>query len=180
LSAPTKIRTHETHKEFEKSAAHEGDLLRGWTKLDVIDLAPISEWARRDDEGVVQRVTHELCHAAIEQRFGSAERARAAHVPRLFSEGACTIIAGQMRDYYDEHYLSPARMENMAEAHDEWDLRVPSHAYERAYAAMLRVDEKLGPLGFARIVDTAASDGEPGCIERALHEAGVDIDSTQP
>jgi hypothetical protein len=170
LRAAMRIHTHATREEFERAAQHGGDGLRAWTSFDVVDFAPLADWTNSDDDAVIARLTHELCHAAVEQRFGTRERAHAARIPRFFTEGACTLVAGQERVDVGDATIPDD---------DAFDAN-PAAAYARAYRTLLPLQARLGKRIFARILDDAAADGKPGCMLRALHAAGVDTTIASP
>jgi hypothetical protein len=148
-------------------ASPEAQQLRAWTVFDAVHLAPLATWRDSTDDAVLARLTHELCHAGVEQRFGSAERARAARIPRFFEEGACSVVAAQ----------GPARLSldevRARAAHDTPPLdpdsftRDPQLAYAAAHHLMHALVEH-DPHAFRRILDRAVDDGAAGCVERAI------------
>lgn len=139
--------------------------LRAWTTWTTVHLLHPRLWGDDSDQTRTERITHELCHAALLHRFHDEQAARAARVPRFFTEGACSVIAAQRR-------LPLADV--LARAHDGLPLTVdafeqdPDMAYGAAHALAALLVEQHGPLVFATVMTTAAKDGTAGCVERAL------------
>lgn len=137
---------------------------RAWTTWSTVHLMPLSTWAKHDDEGVRQRVTHELCHVALYQRFGSEQQAKAARIPRFFEEGLCSVVAQQERpDLVTIAYVAPPMPFEMTHF-----LADPEVAYAAAHHAIAFLDRKLEPAWLDDVLDKASKDGTAGCVERAL------------
>jgi hypothetical protein len=80
---------------FVRATGQTTPSLRAWTAWDTVHLLPLQTWQRNDDDVVVGRLAHELCHAAVAQRRQSVADARAHHAPRFVVEGVCSVIAEQ-------------------------------------------------------------------------------------
>lgn len=169
LRRVTRVVVHTDEAGFFQATGQDDPGLRAWTTFDTIHLMPLQLWAQSDRAAVVERLAHELCHAAIYQRFGTEKRARAAELPRFFEEGTCSVVAGQdARRMPKEHVVALAPPMPFDVAVFRGD---PEIAYAAAHHAMALLDETRGPGFLASIVDQAATDGGPGSIERALEKA---------
>jgi hypothetical protein len=173
LSETTRIVVHASPFEFARATGKTDAELRAWTTFRTVHLMPLDLWHDSTPEAVVERVAHELCHAAIYQRFGSEERARKAAIPRFFEEGTCSVVAGQeARRMPRDHVVALAPPQPL---HREIFHGDPELAYAAAHHVMALLDERHGPSFLARIVEEAAADGAAGSIERAILRAtGLD------
>jgi hypothetical protein len=146
---PTLIDEAPTRAAFEERTGVSDPIVKAWTTFDVVTLAPLATWADRSRPAIVARLTHELCHAAIEQRFETLERARAARIPRFFEEGVCSVVAAQDEARAPLETLRGTPMSDALAAQAFRD--DPARAYAAAHHLM-----------------AAARAGAPGCVERAL------------
>ena len=168
LGETTEIRLHADRRSFSRATRKRAAWLRAWTGFDVVHLLPPTVW--RDDSAAarLERLVHELCHAAFFQRFGDEERARRARLPFWFLEGSASAIAGQ----------APRRMPLalvVERAGDDDPLRdrgwlaCDHHvAYGAAHHAVSFLVARHDEGVIARMLEQAVSDGQPGCAERAL------------
>jgi hypothetical protein len=163
---PVLIQVARSRAQFEEETGQTDPLLRAWTEIDVVTFAPLETWSDRSPRAVAARVAHELCHAAIAQRFGSRERVRAAHLPRFFEEGACSVAADQAELRLPLQEVRARATEDVLSA--DAFRRDPALSYAAAHHLMAAVRAAHGDDVFASIVDAAAEDGAPGCVERAL------------
>jgi hypothetical protein len=67
--------------------------LRAWSRWQQIDLLATDTWSEASDVDVERRLTHELCHLASWHRAANSTVART--LPRLVSEGVCSVVADQ-------------------------------------------------------------------------------------
>jgi hypothetical protein len=120
-------------------------------------------------------LTHELCHAALEQAFGAPIHPR---VPRWFGEGVCTVLAGQGDDRMALADVVTAGRD--AEVLDDAafagaDLQ---RGYGASYALMRAVDEQLGTDAFALMLARAVASASSEPFARAFTDVvGIDRDS---
>ena len=73
--------------------------LRAWSTWRDVHLLTTDTWRAADNDEVRRRLTHELCHLAVWHRAGSAAVARS--LPRLLTEGVCSVVADQGRERLD-------------------------------------------------------------------------------
>lgn len=161
----TSIAIHQTTASFVAATGAEQPALRAWTSWGAVHLLHPRLWGDDSDVVRTQRLTHELCHAALLHAFTDEQTAIAARVPRFFTEGACSIVAGQERLSTADVIAGAAGALPLTA---DWFVRDPDVAYgaARALAAMLERDH--GPRVFAAVMESAARDGRAGCVERAL------------
>ncbi len=181
LARHTRVEVHPTLEGFIAVTGQDVPELRAWTTYDVVHLAPLQAWRHHDDAHVVTRLTHELCHAALYQAFGSAARARDARIPVAFAEGACSVVAGQGGERAPlEVVLRHAPANALDRAFFSID---PAIAYAAAHHAMAWVQARApsSPSLFADIIRRAAKAGGPGCVARAFAAAtGIDLAGLWP
>lgn len=161
----TRIRVAPSMQAFHAITGTRDPLLRAWTAYDVIHLAPLGSWTDASDLQLERRLTHEFCHAALHQRFGTPRQAQAARIPRFFEEGVCSVLAdqGSARLALDE-ICSSADPPLTARDFDSDATR----AYAAAHHVMARIRDEAGADVFIRVLNVAVADGAPGCVERAL------------
>lgn len=161
----TSIAVHETTASFVAATGQEQAALRAWTTWGTVHLLHPRLWGDDGDAVRTQRLTHELCHAALLHSFADEPTAIAARVPRFFTEGACSVVAGQAR-------VSPveviARAAGALPLTVDWFARDPDAAYGAAHALATLLERDYGPRAFATVMEAAARDGRAGCVERAL------------
>lgn len=164
LRGAPRIIVHGDGRSFREASGQIDPALRAWSTWSTVHLMPLSTWTRHDAEGVLQRITHELCHIAIYQRFGTEARARAVRIPRFFDEGTCSIVAGQIRpDLMTIAFVAPP---NPLEP--GLFIADPEIAYAAAHHAIAFLDGTLAPGWLDEVLARAAADGAPGAVERAL------------
>lgn len=167
------IVVHDDIDAFRADTGQSEPALRAWTTFHRMHLLHPRHWGDDSETTRTQRITHELCHAALLHHFADEAAARAARVPRFFTEGVCTVVAGQER-------LPLAEI--VARAPDELPLTIdaferdPEVAYAASTALARLLVEEHGPLVFTRVLSAAAREGGPGCVERALLEVSGDRD----
>jgi hypothetical protein len=174
LRVDTTVIVHADDASFRAATGQREPDLRAWTTFRTVELAPLSSWSDASPTGVRERLTHELCHAALYQRFRDDDGARAARIPRFFEEGACSVVADQgARRIRLEDTVALAPPMPLTVDVFEGD---PQLAYSASHHLMALVAEKHGDHVFARILDEAVKDGAPGCVERALEKVtGADV-----
>lgn len=91
LQAAPDVVVHESVDSFVDATGQTVDTLRAWSTPAAVHLLTLASWRRIDDDAVVRRLTHELCHVALFQRLGEGAR----RVPRSLGEGLCSVVAGQ-------------------------------------------------------------------------------------
>ncbi len=140
-------------------------LTRAYTVFDTIWLAPLDAWADGSAPSQVARLSHELCHAAIEQAFGTQDRAARARIPRFFEEGACSVVARQQPARLP---FSDRRLRSRQAPIDSRTFDAdPDVAYAAAHHLMAFVVEG-SPDALGEILRRASGDAQPGCVERAF------------
>ncbi len=92
---PLHVVVHDDVAGFVRATGQTTASLRAWTTWDTVHLLPRDTWSRDDDDAVVARLAHELCHAALAQRRADVDDARAHRAPRFVTEGACSVVAQQ-------------------------------------------------------------------------------------
>lgn len=174
LRQSTRVVVHPDPMSFFRATGQHDPGLRAWTTFETVHLMPLDVWAQADHAAVVERLAHELCHAALYQSFGSEARARAAAIPRFFEEGTCSVIAEQgprRMSKEDVVALAPPMPFDIAVFRGD-----PDVAYAASHHALALLDETRGRFFLVGIVADAAREGGPGCVERALARAvGTDV-----
>lgn len=159
LAHPPRIVMHADADAFATATGQLDPSLRAWSTWDTVHLMPLSTWARHDEAALQQRMTHELCHIALYQRFGSEQRARAAKIPRFLQEGVCSVVAGQQRPDLRTTASLASPLAARAFVTD------PELAYAAAHHAMAFLDRRLGPAWLQQVLARAVLDGD---VARAL------------
>lgn len=167
------IVVHDEVEAFRAATGQNEPALRAWTTFERMHLLHPRHWGDDSEATRTQRITHELCHAALLHHFADEAAARAARIPRFFTEGACSVVADQERLPPDEVVTRatgelPLTIDAFA--------RDPEGAYAASTAVARLLVEEHGPLVFTRILSAAAQDGAAGCVERALLKRSGDRD----
>ncbi len=89
---------HDDVAGFVRATGRTTPSLRAWTTWQTVHLMPRATWQRGDEEAVVARLAHELCHAALVQRRDDFADALAHRGPRFVGEGVCSVVAEQGRE----------------------------------------------------------------------------------
>lgn len=156
---------HEEPGEF-RTATGQGELaLRAWTTFERVHLLHPRHWGDDSPATRTARLTHELCHAALLHHFVDMDAAVAARIPRFFTEGACSVVAGQERLAL---VLVIAASRGALPLTIDAFARDPELAYGASHALALELERAHGPRVFATVMEAAATDGAAGCVERAL------------
>jgi hypothetical protein len=159
-----RIVVHANAASFVEATGQSDGATRAWTTWRTVHLMPLETWSKHDDDGVRERIAHELCHVALYQRFGTEERAKAASIPRFFEEGLCSVTAQQERpDLVTIAYVAPPMPFDVGMFRAD-----PELAYAAAHHAIAFLDRKLEPMWLDDVLDKASKDGTAGCVERAL------------
>ena len=124
----SELRLHTTVRSFVLDTGQSAPWLRAWTTFTTVHLLTPDYWRDHSLEAKQERLTHELCHLAIYQRFPSNEAAREANIPNWFLEGSCSALAGQGKRRVPFDVLR-ARLRGAD------PLRAPPHSHHLAYAA---------------------------------------------
>lgn len=161
----TRIVVHDTTASFVAATGHDEPALRAWTTWSTVHLLHPRRWNEDSDVARAQRITHELCHAALLHAFADERSAIAARVPRFFTEGACSVIAMQRRLPLTDVITGA---QGALPLTIEWFTDDPDVAYGASHALALWLVRQHGPGVFAQVVAVAAQDGRAGCVERAL------------
>jgi hypothetical protein len=159
LTKPVQVIVHQSIEDFRAATGKNDPRYRAWTKFDVVHLyGPVSD----------DRLTHELCHAAIHQAFGSVDRATRAQIPRFFEEGVCAIVGAQQATRMKRTELITLNPEMPLDV-KTYDSD-PEVAYAAALHTMQLVIDQHGREAIGEILRKAALDGSPGCVEKAMKE----------
>ncbi len=161
----TRLVVHDTTASFVAATGHDEPALRAWTTWSAVHLMHPRRWGDDSEATRTERITHELCHAAVLHAFADQAAAVAARVPRFFAEGACSVVAGQARLPLGAVVARAAGALPLTVA---WFTDDPDVAYGASHALAALVVRDHGTGAFARILEDAARDGRPGCVERAL------------
>lgn len=156
---------HEEPGEFRAATGQTEPALRAWTTFDRVHLVHPRHWGDDSPATRTARLTHELCHAALLHHFVDMDAAVAARIPRFFTEGACSVVAGQERLPLA---LVLAASNGALPLTIETFTRDPELAYGAAHALALELERAHGSRVFASVMEAAARDGAAGCVERAL------------
>jgi hypothetical protein len=169
LRTPTLIEVHDSETSFAEASGRSEPWLRAYTRFDRIDVLrrPRREEVERE---TVQLFAHELCHAALVQRFDGAAQVRAARFPPWFAEGTCSVIAEQQAMRMP---LALVRARAPADPLAPEQIVDDHHvAYAAAHFAMAFAFERFGKQLAVRVVDRAK---RGGTIEAAFTaETGLD------
>lgn len=95
---PIDVVVHPDVRAFVRATGQTTPTLRAWTTWSTVHLLPRATWRSADDDAVVARLAHELCHAALAQRRATVDDAAAHRAPRFVTEGICSVVAGQARE----------------------------------------------------------------------------------
>lgn len=168
LFQTTEVRLYENLAAFREGSGRRASWLRAWTEFQRVHVSPPRAWRHRSARALLERLTHELCHAAVFQSFGSEKAALFARIPWWFSEGTASVVADQgARRAPLDVVLAWAGEESPLErtrfSHGEEAL-----AYSAAHHAMALVKRRHGPQVFGEVLRLARRDGAPGCVERSL------------
>ncbi len=90
---PVVVEIHSDPSTFIRATGQTVPTLRAWSTWHRVDLLTTDTWARATDLDVEQRLTHELCHLGSWHRASNEAQARL--LPRLVSEGVCSVVADQ-------------------------------------------------------------------------------------
>ncbi len=141
---------HESVSSFVRSTGQTTSSLRAWSTWDTIHLLNLATWAHADDDAVVARLAHELCHLALFQRFPDAETARLHPIPRFVAEGVCSVVADQGAERLSlEH--TRARVDEDVDFESN-----PALSYAYAHHVFAQVLMCRGLPAMLRVVDQAA------------------------
>ncbi|MCC7071056.1 MAG: hypothetical protein IT383_07030 [Deltaproteobacteria bacterium] len=160
----TTVVVHDTTASFVAATGHDEPALRAWTTWSTVHLLHPRLWGDDSDAVRTKRLTHELCHAALLHAFADEQAARTAELPRFFTEGACSVVAGQARVSLDKVL---ARADDDLPLTIDWFVKDPDVAYGAAHALATALVHEHGPGVFAQVMASAARDGRAGCVERA-------------
>ena len=90
------ITIHGSVHSFIQNTGQIVPTLRAWSSWRDVHLLTTDTWRAQDDDDIKRRLTHELCHLGLQHRIG-----RARGLPRLLSEGVCSVVADQGADRLD-------------------------------------------------------------------------------
>lgn len=169
LPARVEVRLHASRASFERDTGRSASWLRAWAGYDVVHLLPPSTWRDPSRAVRLERLTHELAHAAMFQALGDEQAARRVRPPFWFQEGAASWIArqGARRMPLSLVVTRAGDADPLATAEQ---LLASDHyvAYAAAHHAVAWLVERHGGGVIAAILRRAREDGAPGAIDRAL------------
>lgn len=165
LPPAVKLVVHDETRSFVAATGQSQPALRAWTGFGRVDLLHPRLWGDDSPATRSARLTHELCHAALLGFFVDENAAATARIPRFFSEGACSVVAGQQRNPVAEVVAGAAGALPLTIDTFERD---PDLAYGASHALAELLVQTHGPRVFARVMELAVRDGSAGCVERAL------------
>ena len=93
---PVTITVHGTVHGFIQATGQTVPTLRAWSTWRDVHLLTTDTWRAHDDDDVRRRLTHELCHLGLWHRANAASG-----LPRLLTEGVCSVVADQGNDRLD-------------------------------------------------------------------------------
>lgn len=169
LSTRVEVRLHASRTSFERDTGRSAAWLRAWAGYDVVHLLPPSTWRDASREARLERLTHELAHAATFQALGDEATARRVQPPFWFREGAASLVAQQG----PRRMPLPLVVERAGEADpltsaEEWLTRDHYVAYAAAHHAVTWLAARHGDGVVAAILRRAREDGQRGAVDRAL------------
>lgn len=91
--APVVVTIHGDVYGFVAATGQTVPSLRAWTVDHAVHLLTLDTWRSTDDDDVARRLTHELCHVALTDRLRLLPDP--APLPRLVTEGVCSVVAEQ-------------------------------------------------------------------------------------
>lgn len=169
LPARVEVRLHTARASFERDTGRTAAWLRAWAGYDVVHLLSPSTWRDPSREARLERLTHELAHAATFQALGDEQTARRVHPPFWFREGAASLVARQgARRMPLALVVERAGDRDPLATAEEWLARDHYVAYAAAHHAMAWLAERHGNGVIAAILRRAREDGRRGAVDRAL------------
>ena len=166
LRSDVHVTVHLDASALHRATGRSEPWLRAYTRAATVDVVDPALWRARTWPLPLERLTHELCHAAVLQRFASDEALRAARLPPWLSEGAASVVAcqGLRRMPID---VVTARAAGSNPLDPSWLERDHEVAYAAAHWAVALLVARTGPQIIVDLVD--ASRRVP--LEQALHDA---------
>lgn len=172
LDERVELRLYLDQPAFAAATGRREPWLRAWAGHATVHLLPPATWSDPSPEAQVERLTHELTHAAVFQALGEEGAAARVRPPLWFREGTSSVVAGQER-----RRMPLALVVERAGASDplvdapRWMSREHHVAYGAAHHVMAALAQRAGRDVIARVLASARADGEEGAVERALPEA---------
>lgn len=171
LSSRVEVRLHGSHASFARDTGRTAPWLRAWAGYDVIHLLPPSTWRDASRQVRLERLTHELVHAATFQALGDEPAARRVRPPFWFQEGAASYIAQQeARRMPLSLVVTRAGDADPLSSAEELLGRDHYVAYAAAHHAVAWLVERHGSGVIVDLLRRARDDGKPGAIDRALEQ----------
>jgi hypothetical protein len=171
LRRRTELRLHADRASFARDSGHDEPWLRAWAGYEVVHLLPPRLWRDAGEEARVERLAHELTHAAVFQALGTEEEATRIAPPFWFNEGTCSVVAGQRaRRMPLPLAVTRARGRNPLLEGRQAAARDHQTAYAVAHHAVQLLVDDHGADVLARVLDRARADGTRGAVGRAVSE----------
>lgn len=171
LRERTELRLHAGRASFVRDSGKDAPWLRAWASYEVVHLLPPATWRDGGAEARVERIAHELTHAAMFQRLGDEPAATRIAPPFWFNEGACSVVAGQA------HRRMPLAIAIERAGNDNPLLggsavAAKDHqlAYGVAHHAVQLLIDRHGSGTIADVLERARVDGRRGAVGRAVRE----------
>lgn len=171
LRSRVELRLHASRASFERDIGRRSSWLQAWAGYDLIHFSPPSTWRDSSRAVRLERLTHELAHAAMFQALGDEQAARRVRPPFWFQEGVASFVAQQ------EARRMPLTLvvERAADADpltsaESFLARDHYVAYAAAHHAMAWLVERQGRGVIAAVLRRARADGDAGAIDRAVEE----------
>lgn len=171
LATRVEVRLHSSRRSFERDTGRKARWLRAWAGYDVIHLLAPSTWRDPSRAARLERLTHELAHAATFHSLGDERAALRVRPPFWFREGAASVIAQQeVRRMPLRLVVQKAGASDPVVDADGWLGRNHYVAYAAAHHTVALLVARHGTGVIARILRRAKEDGAEGAVDRALHE----------
>jgi hypothetical protein len=172
LAEPLLIRLHPTIASFVDATGRTEPWLRAWSGWATVDLLALRFW---DDDSTAarrERLTHEVSHCALFQRFGTREAAMRARIPWWFLEGSASVIAEQGARRMPLPTVLEKATGNPLGAAAPAAEQDPALAYGAAHHAMAALCARHGERAIRRILDDAVATGDEltAALTRTLGE----------
>ncbi len=169
LVTRVEVRVHASRRSFEHDTGRTARWLRAWAGYDVIHLLAPPLWRDGSRPARLERLTHELAHAATFQGLGDERAAVRVRPPFWFREGAASVIAQQeVRRMPLALVVQKAGTRDPVAGADEWLDHNHYVAYAAAHHTMALLVARHGVGVIASILRRAREDGQRGAVDRAL------------
>jgi hypothetical protein len=172
LRERVELRLYADERAFAAGTGRREPWLRAWTGYATVHLLPPPTWSDASRVAQVERLAHELTHAAVFQGLGAEGVAARVRAPLWFNEGTSSLVAGQgARRMPLPVVVVRAGAEDPLVGASAWMRRDHHVAYGAAHHVMAALAEGWGRDLLARVLAAARVDGTEGAIQRALAAA---------